>query len=124
MVFARAEPGSEVYNQPLPGREGRIAVACLARSAARQYPGVAKEVYAMPVDQSEMRIVLQVGSELRIKNNGDVIIDNPELELEGQTNAAYAVLLYRFNKKAGEHVLRLVDPVANHKHLKSHRRDD
>ena len=78
----------------------------------------------MPVDQSEMRIVLQVGSELRIKNNGDVIIDNPELEREGQTNAADAVLLYRFNKKAGEHVLRLVDPVANHKHLKSHRRDD
>jgi hypothetical protein len=70
------------------------------------------------------RIVLQVGSELRIKNNGDFIIDNPELELAREDHAADAVLLYRFDEKAGEHVLRLVDPVADHGHLRTHRRDD
>ncbi|MFY9530588.1 MAG: hypothetical protein WBC04_13890 [Candidatus Acidiferrales bacterium] len=70
------------------------------------------------------RIVLQVGSELRIRNNGDFIIDNPELELAREDQAADAVLLYRFDEKAGEHVLRLVDPVADHAHLGTHRRDD
>jgi hypothetical protein len=30
---------------------------------------------------NDTRIVLQVGSELRIKNNGDIVLDNPELEL-------------------------------------------
>lgn len=72
----------------------------------------------------ETRIVLQVGSELRIKNNGDILIDNPELELAADTRAADAVLIYRFNREAGEHVLRLVEPVANRTHLKSHRRGD
>jgi hypothetical protein len=78
----------------------------------------------MKVEQNETRVVLQVGSELRIKNNGDIIIDNPELELIGEDQAADAVLLYRFDPKAGEHVLRLVDPVANHKHLQRHRPED
>lgn len=45
------------------------------------------------------RIVLQVGSELRIKGNGDIIIDNPELELERQENVADAVLSYRFDAR-------------------------
>lgn len=65
------------------------------------------------------KIVLQVGTELRIRNNGDVIVDNPAIEL-----AADAVILYRFNEKAGEHVFRLLDPVADHQHTKTHRRDD
>lgn len=73
---------------------------------------------------SETRIVLQVGSELRIKNNGDIVIDNPELELAEDDRAADAVLIYRFNPSAGEHILRLVSPVADHEHLKSHRRGD
>lgn len=72
----------------------------------------------------ETRIVLQVGSELRIKNNGDIVLDNPELELASDDRAADAVLVYRFNPAAGEHILRLVDPVANRAHVKSHRRDD
>jgi hypothetical protein len=72
----------------------------------------------------EMKIVLQVGAELRINNNGEVIISNPELELASEARAADAVLLYRFDPRAGEHVLRLVDPVANHEHIKVHRRDD
>jgi hypothetical protein len=32
--------------------------------------------------------------------------------------------MYRFDPQAGVHVLRLVDPVADHKHLAKHRRDD
>jgi hypothetical protein len=73
---------------------------------------------------NETKIVLQVGSSVRIKNNGDMVVDNPELELVGEENAADAVLMYRFNPEAGEHVIRLVDPVANRQHLKTHRRSD
>ena len=72
----------------------------------------------------EMKIVLQVGSELRVTNNGEVIVGNPELELARQDRAADAVLLYRFNPKNGEHIFRLVDPVADHKHVKVHRAND
>lgn len=61
---------------------------------------------------NETRIVLQVGSELRIKNNGDIIVDNPELELAGETQAADAVLMYRLDSQRAEHVLRLVKPVS------------
>jgi hypothetical protein len=75
-------------------------------------------------NQRETRIVLQVGSELRIKNNGDIVIDNPELELAADDRAADAVLLYRFDGNAGEHVLRLVEPVADRQHMKRHRPND
>jgi hypothetical protein len=78
----------------------------------------------MKTERNETRVVLQVGSELRIKNNGDMIIDNPELELVGDERAADAVLLYRFDSKAREHVLRLLDPVADHGHLRKHRPND
>lgn len=37
-----------------------------------------------------MRIAIQVGSELRITNNGEVIVDNPEIEVAGEPNAADA----------------------------------
>jgi hypothetical protein len=67
---------------------------------------------------------MQVGEELRIRNNGGLIMDNPELELDREERAADAVLLYRFDAIKGEHVLRLLDPVADHKHVKVHRRDD
>jgi hypothetical protein len=70
------------------------------------------------------KIVMQVGAELRITKKGDLIMDNPELELVGQDNAADVTLLYRFDEAKGEHVIRLVNPVADHKHVKSHRRDD
>jgi hypothetical protein len=72
----------------------------------------------------EMKIVLQVGSELRVTNNGEVIVGNPELELAKEERAADAVLLYRFNPKNGEHIFRLVDPVADRKHMKVHRAND
>lgn len=54
--------------------------------------------------------VLQLGEELRIRSNGDIVADNPELELVGEDRAADAVLLYRFDAQAGEHILRLLDP--------------
>jgi len=73
---------------------------------------------------SETKIVLQVGTELRINNQGDIIIDNPQLELLGDQEAADATLSYRFDSKAGVHVLRLLDPVADRRHVKTHRRDD
>jgi len=78
----------------------------------------------MKSNVNETKIVLQVGSSIRIKNNGDIVLDNPELELVGEDNAADAVLMYRFNPTAGEHIIRLVEPVADHQHLKTHRRND
>jgi len=38
--------------------------------------------------------------------------------------APQTVLVYGFDDKAGEHVLRLLDPVADRQHTKVHRRDD
>ena len=78
----------------------------------------------MASNSNETKISLQVGSELRINNNGDIVIDNPELELAADDSAADAVLIYRFDAKSGEHVLRLVEPVADRRHMKAHRRDD
>jgi hypothetical protein len=72
----------------------------------------------------EMKIVLQVGTELRVTNKGEVVVSNPELELAREDRAADAVLLYRFNSDRGEHVFRLVEPVADHKHMKVHRAND
>jgi hypothetical protein len=66
------------------------------------------------------KIVLQVGAELRVRNNGDVVMGNPELELANEDRASDAVLLYRFDAKAGEHVFRLLDPVTRHAHTKVH----
>ena len=42
----------------------------------------------------EMKIVLQVGMELRVTNKGEVVVSNPELELGREDRAADAVLLY------------------------------
>jgi hypothetical protein len=72
----------------------------------------------------EIRIVLQVGTELRVTNKGEVLVSNPELELAREDRAADAVLLYLFNAERGEHVFRLVEPVADHKHMKVHRAND
>jgi hypothetical protein len=79
---------------------------------------------AMANDEQGMRLVLQVGTEVRIKNNGDVVVDNPELELSADRRAADATLLYSFDAKTGEHRLRLLDPVADHRHQKVHRPND
>jgi hypothetical protein len=47
----------------------------------------------MAAPSAGTKIVMQVGTELRIRNNGDLILDNPELELEREERAADAVLL-------------------------------
>ena len=74
----------------------------------------------MKAEENGMKIVMQVGSELRITNNGEAAVDNPELELVGDEGAADAVLLCRFDPQSKTHVIRLLDPVADRKHLKSH----
>jgi len=77
----------------------------------------------MPASE-EMKIVLQVGSELRVNNKGEIVVSNPELELAREDRAADAVLLYRFDASRGEHIFRLVAPVADHEHMKVHRAND
>lgn len=75
-------------------------------------------------DSGETEIVLQVGSELRISNNGEIILGNPELELAREGRAADATLGYRFDAGKGEHIFRLVEPLADHQHTKTHRPND
>jgi hypothetical protein len=75
-------------------------------------------------DSGETEIVLQVGTELRITNKGEVILSNPELELARDERAADATLRYRFDAGAGEHIFRLVEPFADHAHTKTHRPND
>jgi hypothetical protein len=75
-------------------------------------------------EQGEMQIPMQVGSELRINKDGAIVVDNPELELARDQEAADAVLAYRFDAKAGVHILRLLEPVADHKHVRVHRLND
>jgi hypothetical protein len=55
---------------------------------------------------------MQVGTELRIKADGTIAVANPTIELEPSDAVADAVLQYRFERKTGEHVLRLVKPLA------------
>jgi hypothetical protein len=66
----------------------------------------------MSPHQTFTRIPLQVGSELRIRNTGEVSVSNPTLEAEPALDAADAVLDYRFDPQTGEHVLRLLAPVS------------
>ncbi len=75
-------------------------------------------------ENNGVRIPMQVGTEFRIKSNGDIVLGNPELELASDTAAADAVLLYHFDPRTKEHTLRLLDPVADHEHLRNHRKDD
>jgi hypothetical protein len=79
---------------------------------------------AKQANSEEVRIVLQVGTEFRVSNKGDVIISNPELELARDERAADATLLYRFDAGTGEHTFRLLDPVADRAHTKVHRPND
>jgi len=73
----------------------------------------------MSPHQTFTRIPLQVGSELRIRNNGELRVGNPTLEIMSDDRghaldpetAADAVLDYRFDPQTGEHVLRLLEPV-------------
>ena len=66
----------------------------------------------MSPHQTFTRIPLQVHSELRIRNNGEVSVSNPTIEAAPALEAADAVIDYRFDARTGEHVLRLVEPLA------------
>ena len=61
-----------------------------------------------------LKIPMQVGAELRITRDAELVVDNPEIELS-EGRAADAVLHYRYDEKSGEHIIRLLDPVANHR---------
>jgi hypothetical protein len=73
---------------------------------------------------TESKIVLQVGSTVRLTKTGDIVIDNPEIELSREQNAADAMLSYTFDPQTGSHTLRLLDPVADRAHMKTHKRND
>ncbi|HLH15864.1 MAG TPA: hypothetical protein VKX45_01520 [Bryobacteraceae bacterium] len=66
----------------------------------------------MSPHQTFTRIPMQVGSELRIRNTGEVNVSNPTVETAPSLEAADAVIDYRFDAETGEHVLRLVQPLA------------
>jgi hypothetical protein len=57
-------------------------------------------------------IALQVGSELRIKANGEYTLSNPTVEVENA--AADAVISLGFDPDTKEHIIRLVDPLVEH----------
>ena len=54
---------------------------------------------------------MQVGSELRITQNGDIRLGNPTVEPGPNEMAANAVLTYYLDPLTKEHVIRLVDPL-------------
>lgn len=70
------------------------------------------------------QILLQVGDELRVKNSGEMTLSNPQLKLSENASAADAVLLYHFDQRSGEHIIRLLGPAADHKHPYSPSKDD
>jgi len=56
-------------------------------------------------------IPLQVGSELRITQTGEVRLSNPTVESGPNEAAADAVITYYLDPQTHEHVIRLVDPL-------------
>src|SRR6266404_6710895 len=96
----------------------------MRRSAPPLHPSTIHQSGGAMAASEEMKIVLQVGTELRVNNKGEVVVSNPELELAREERAADAVLLYRFDPSRGEHIFRLATPVADHKHMKVHRAND
>jgi hypothetical protein len=66
----------------------------------------------MSPHQSFTRIPLQVGSELRIRNTGELSVSNPTVETGLGQESADAILDYRFDAHTAEHVLRLMRPTA------------
>jgi hypothetical protein len=85
---------------------------------------IQKEHHFMAQKNEETLITLQIGSELRVDSDGTIIMDNPELEVARERNAADATISYRFDAARGQHIFRLLDPVADHKHMRRHRPND
>lgn len=53
----------------------------------------------------QMRIPLQLGTEIRIKEKGELRVSNPELEIAEDDKAMQAVLGYGFDPETKEHVI-------------------
>ena len=64
----------------------------------------------MSPHQSFTRIPLQVGSELRIRNSGEISVTNPTIESGPGQEDADALIDSRFDATTAEHVLRLMRP--------------
>ena len=60
--------------------------------------------------QTAQTVALQVGSELRISTNGTFRLSNPTVEVENE--AADAVISIEHDPKTNEHIIRLIDPMA------------
>jgi hypothetical protein len=58
---------------------------------------------------------MQVGSELRIGKDGEVSVSNATSQAAASPVVAEAVFDYRFDPQTGEHVLRLLEPVAENR---------
>jgi hypothetical protein len=65
----------------------------------------------MSPHQTFTRIPLQVGSELRIRNTGELSVSNSTVDASSALDGADAILDYRFDPRTGEHVLRLIRPM-------------
>jgi hypothetical protein len=61
---------------------------------------------------------MQVGSELRIRDTGEISLSNPTVEGEPALDAADAVLDYSFDPQTHEHILHLREPVAAHRRIR------
>ena len=55
----------------------------------------------MAEKRTEVIIPMQVGTEFRIRNNGDIILDNPELELAADTTRGRRRLVLSFRPGIG-----------------------
>ncbi len=78
----------------------------------------------MSAQNGETLITLQVGSEFRVDHEGTITVDNPELVLAHDRAAADATIAYRFDAARGQHIFRLLDPLADHKHMRKHHPND
>ena len=67
-------------------------------------------------DLIRIQMPLQVGSELRIKNSGEISLGNEQQEPAQNARAADAVLLYHLDPHQEMHIIHLPDPVVDHKH--------
>ena len=66
----------------------------------------------MDTQAEKTRIPLQLGSELRITKNGEITVSNPQLEMEPSEVIADAVLEYSLDRRTGEHVIQVVEPLS------------
>jgi hypothetical protein len=66
-----------------------------------------------PAAPNVTRIPLQVHSEVRIRRNGEIAVSNPSVGFAPNDLAASAVISYRYDEAAGEHVIRLEEPMSH-----------